>query len=264
VIASLEAGKGATGISINRAGTLALVANRDEGTVSVFTIEGKTVKPAGTVNTGNEKSGPNHAAISPDGKFALLTRFGDHMVSVLSIEGSKVELTKRNIFGGLRPDGIDINRDGTWAAVANIGMGEGDADTISLIDLTVNPPRVVDTATVGQTPEGLTVSHDGKWIAVTVMNGSNKPPASPFYNDGGKVMIFGVENKKLVKAAEAAEGHWSQGPVFSWDGKTVMVGNMVERNVWVYSWDGKTLKKTGEIPMNGGAAGLRIADRPVK
>jgi DNA-binding beta-propeller fold protein YncE len=48
VLATLTAGKGASGVAINRAGTLALVANRNEGTVSVFTIAGKSVTPAGT------------------------------------------------------------------------------------------------------------------------------------------------------------------------------------------------------------------------
>ena len=132
VIAKLEAGPGATGISINKQGTLALVANRGDGTVSIFTISGKTVTPAGKVDTGNPKSVPNHPAISPDGTFALLTRSGDHMTTVLSIDGSKVEVTKRNIFAGLSPDAIEITPDGAWAVMANIGMGQGDADTISL------------------------------------------------------------------------------------------------------------------------------------
>ncbi len=259
VIEHLEAGKGATGISINRQGTLALVANRDEGTVSIFTIAGKKVTPAGKLDTGNPKSGPNHAAISPDGKFALLTRFGDNMVSVLSIEGSKVELTKRNIRAGLAPDGIEINRDGSWAVMANIGMGGGDADTISLIDLKLAPPRVVDTVTVGQSPEHLTISPDGEWIAVSVQNGTNRPRASGFYNPDGKVVIFRVAEGKLVRVAEADQGGWPQGVAFSHDGKTLLAGNMVQHSVWVYDWNGKTLKKKGEIPMPGGSAGLRIA-----
>ena len=41
VLATLRAGNGASGVSINRAGSLALVANRFEGTVSVFTIAGQ-------------------------------------------------------------------------------------------------------------------------------------------------------------------------------------------------------------------------------
>ena len=47
MIATLQAGKGAAGVAINKAGTLALVANRSEGTVSVFTISGTTVTAAG-------------------------------------------------------------------------------------------------------------------------------------------------------------------------------------------------------------------------
>jgi DNA-binding beta-propeller fold protein YncE len=259
VIAKLEAGAGASGISINKQGTLALVANRNDGTVSIFTISGKTVTPAGKVDTGNPKSGPNHAAISPDGKFALLTRFGDHMTTVLSIDGSKVEMTKRNIFAGLQPDAIEITSDGAWAVMANIGMGQGDADTISLIDLKLTPPRVVDTATTGQSPEHLTISRDGKWIAVSVQNGSNRPAASGYSNRDGLVQIFRIKGRKLVKVTEAVQGGWPQGVAFSHDGKTLLAGNMVQHSVWVYSFDGKTLKKKGEIPMNGGSAGLRIA-----
>jgi DNA-binding beta-propeller fold protein YncE len=259
VIATLEAGQGASGISINKQGTLALVANRNDGTVSVFTISGKTVTPAGTVNTGNPKSGPNHAAISPDGKYALLTRFGDHMTTVLAIDGSKVEITKRNIFAGLAPDAIEIAPDGKWAVMANIGMGQGDSDTVSLIDLTLTFPRVVDTISVGQSPEHLTLSRDGKWIAVSVQNGSNRPRNSGIHNELGKVVILTVRKGRLVQVAEAPQGAWPQGVVFSNDGRTLLAGNMVQRNIWVYSWNGKTLKKKGEISMKGGSAGLRIA-----
>jgi hypothetical protein len=48
-VATLEAGLGAAGVSINRAGTLALVANRSEGTVSVFTISGNKLTPTGKI-----------------------------------------------------------------------------------------------------------------------------------------------------------------------------------------------------------------------
>src|SRR5262245_15678935 len=259
VIATLEAGAGASGISINKAGTLALVANRNDGTVSVFTISGKAVTPAGKVDTGNAKSTPNHAAISPDGKFALLTRAGDHMTSVLSIDGMKVEMTKRNIFAGLAPDAIEITPDGAWAVMASIGMGQGDADTISLIDLRLNPPRVVDTVSVGQSPEHLAISRDGKWIAVSVQNGSNRSAASGYSNPTGLVQVDTIKDRKLVKVAEAVQGGWPQGVAWSRDGKTLLAGNMVQHNVWVYSFDGAKLTKKGEIPMKGGSAGLRIA-----
>jgi DNA-binding beta-propeller fold protein YncE len=66
VVTTLETGKGPSGVSINRKGTLALVANRSGGSISIFTIDGKTVAPAGTVSLGDEKSGVSHVAISPE------------------------------------------------------------------------------------------------------------------------------------------------------------------------------------------------------
>jgi DNA-binding beta-propeller fold protein YncE len=262
VVATLEAGASAAGVSINRQGTLALVANRAEGTVSVFTIQGKTLTAAGKVTVGDAKSGVSHATIAPDGKLALVSRDGDDRISVLSIDGTKVEYTKRDMNAGLRPYGIDIAANGAFAAVANIGRGQGDLDTVSLIDLKANPPRVVETITVGQTPEGIKVSPDSSVVAVVVMNGSNKPKASPFFNDNGKLVLLRVSGGSLQKVAEAPIGHWSQGVAFSADGRTLLVGNMVEKDLWVFEWNGSTLRDTGHrIKVNGGSAAVRTADK---
>ena len=261
VIATLEAGKGAAGVSINRQGNLALVANRSEGTVSVYSIHGRTVTPAGKLTLGDEKTGVSHAAITPDGKMALVSRDGDDRISVLSIEGTKVEHTKRDLNAGLRPYGVDISSKGDIAVVANIGRGQGDADTASLIDLRANPPRVVDTITVGQTPEGIKLSPDGSLVAIIAMNGSNKPRQSPFFNDHGNLVLLRVSGGKLSKVAEAPIGHWSQGAAFSPDGRTILVGNMVEKEVWVFEWDGSALKQTTKLKVNGGSAAVRIADK---
>jgi DNA-binding beta-propeller fold protein YncE len=261
VIATLEAGKSAAGISINRQGTLALVANRSEGTVSVFSISGKTVTPVGKVTVADEKSGTSHATFTPDGKMALVTRDNDHKISVLKIDGTNVEYTKRDINAGLRPYGIDISSKGDFAAVANIGLGQGDADTVSLIDVRATPPRVVETVSVGQTPEGIKVSPDGRYVAVVVMNGSNKPKESPFYGDHGKLVILRAANMRLTKVAEAPIGHWSQGAAFSPDGKTILVGNMVEKDVQVFAFDGRALKEVGRIKVNGGPAAVRTAEK---
>jgi DNA-binding beta-propeller fold protein YncE len=261
VIATLEAGASPAGVSINRQGTLALVANRAEGTVSVFTIQGKTVTPAGKVTIADAKSGVSHATISPDGKTALVTRDGDDRISVLSIDGTRVEYTKRDLNAGLRPYGIDFASNGAFAAVANIGRGQGDADTVSLIDMRANPPRVVETVTVGQTPEGIKVAPDSQHVAVVVMNGSNKAKTSPFYNDNGKLVMLRVTGTSLAKVAEAPVGHWSQGAAFSPDSKTVLVANMVEKDVQVFAWDGKTLRETGRIKVSGGAAAVRAAEK---
>jgi DNA-binding beta-propeller fold protein YncE len=261
VIATLEAGKSPAGVSINRQGTLALVANRSEGTVSVYTIQGKTVTPAGKVTIADEKSGTSHAAFTPDGRMALVTRDGDHKISVLSIDGTKVEYTKRDLNAGLRPYGLDVSSKGDFAAVANIGIGQGDTDTISLIDVRAKPPRVIDTVSVGQTPEGIKVSPDGTHVAVVTMNGSNKAKESPFYGDKGSLVMFRVMGNRLSKVAEAPIGHWSQGAAFSPDGKTILVGNMVEKDIQIFGWDGSSLKEIGRLKVNGGPAAVRTAEK---
>ena len=262
VVATLEAGASPAGVSINRQGTLALVANRGEGTVSAFTIQGKTVTSVGKVAVGPANGGPSHVMFAPDGRTALVTRDNDHFISVLSIEGTKVEYTKRDLSAGMRPYGLDISKDGTFAAVANIGRGGGDTDTVSLIDMKANPVRVVETIPVGQTPEGIKLSPDGKFLAVVVMNGSNKAKDSPFFNDAGKVLLYRVDGMRLIGLAAAWIGHWSQGIAFSPDNRVILVGNMVEREVQVLRWDDVSLKDMGErIKVNGGSAALRTADK---
>ena len=263
VLATVETGAAPAGVSINRQGTLALVANRGDGSVSVYSIQGKTVTPVGKVQIGPNTSAPAHVAITPDGKTALVTRDGDSFISVLSIDGTKVEYTKRDLTAGMRPYGIDISKDGSLAAVANVGRGSGDVDTVSLVDLKANPMRVVETIPVGQSPEGIKFSPDGKLLAVQIHNGSNKAKDSPFFNDAGKLLLYRVDGARLIGLAAAWVGHWGQGIAFSPDNKVILVGNMVERDVQVLRWDDVSLKDLGErIKVNGGSAALRTADKP--
>jgi DNA-binding beta-propeller fold protein YncE len=264
VIATLTTGASPAGVSINRAGTLALVANRADCTVSVFSIAVKTVTPVGTVSLGGAPDcGASHVAISPDGRTALVTRDNDHKISVLAIDGTKVEYTKRDMNPGLRPYGLDICVPGSIAVVANIGVGQGDADTISVIDMTAKPVRIIETLTVGQTPEGIKCSPDGSYVAVVVMNGSNKAKESPFYNPNGKLVLYMVAGKTLQKFGELPIGNWSQGVAFAPDGLTVLVQNMVQKDIQVFRIDGMRLVDTGQrIALKGGGAAIRTADKP--
>jgi DNA-binding beta-propeller fold protein YncE len=240
------------------------VSNLNDGTVSVFAIQGKTVTPAGTVEVGGEKAGGGQVQIAPDGKTALVSRGLDHKVSVLSIDGTKVEYTKRDMTAGVRPIVLDIAPSGAYAVVGSLaGAASGDHDSISLIDLTVKPPRVVDTIGVlGATAEGLKISPDGTVVAVVVHNGSNRAKDSPFYNDAGKLVMVRVAGRMLSRVAEAPIGRWSQGVAFTPDGKTLLVGNMIEKDYWVLQWDGQALRDTGQrVKMNGGPAAIRTAEK---
>ena len=261
VIATLEAGLGPAGISINRAGTLALIANRNDGTVSIFTVSGKTLTAAGKIDFDNPRSGPSSVAFSPDGKMALVSRDGDHKISILSIDGNKVEDTKRMLTGGFRPYAIQVSPKGDVAVVVNQGGNAGDIDTINVIDLKGKAPRIVRTLDVGQIVEDLAFSNDGNYVAVTAQDGSARAPSHPFYNDNGLVVVFSVNGTNLTKVAEARVGKWNQGVVWSRDGKTLLAQNMAENALSILSFDGKTLGVTGEINVKGGPAGLRTAER---
>ena len=75
-------------------------------------------------------------------------------------------------------------------------------------------------------------------------------------------MLFRVSGASLTKVAEAPIGHWSQGTAFSSDGRTILVGNMMEKDIQVFRWDGSALKDMGtRIKVKGGSAALRTADR---
>jgi DNA-binding beta-propeller fold protein YncE len=263
VIATLQAGKGASGVSINRAGTLALVANLDEGTVSVFSINGSTVTPAGKVSVGGEKSAPSHVVFSLDGRHAFVTRDGDNRIAVLSVDGSKVEMTKREMAAGLRPYAIDVAAKSAVAVVSNLGAGLGDADTISVIDLKADPMRVVNTVTVGPSPQGMKISPDGKFVAVVLGNGTDKPANSPLYSANGLLQVWARTGTQLTKAAEIPIGKWCEGIAWSRNSRTLLVQCAAEQEISVIRFSGLTgrsLQKTSSIKTKGGPAAIRTAE----
>ncbi len=263
VVQTLEAGAGAAGLSVNPAGTLAAVANRNAGTITVLAIAGGKVSVHETITLGAPAIGVSHVAFTPDGKWALATRDGDFFISVLKVDGSKIEPAKRDITAGIRPYGLVISPNGRAAFAANIGRGAGDSDTVSMIDLTREPFRVVDTLTVGPTPEGLMISPDGNWLAVVLHDGGTKPANSPFKTATGKVVMLRVDGMTLTRASEAPIGNWSQGAVFSADGKTLAVQNMVDKNVQFFRVEDGKLTDTGHrIALKGGGAGMRTVGGP--
>ena len=261
VVQTEEAGAGATVVRFTPDMKLALVANRGEGTVSIFTIEGKRLTSAGKLGLGNPRAGPSGLAILPDGKTALLSRDGDSMVSVLHIDGAKLTIDPRPVTVGLRPYTLDVNAAGTLAAVSNMGRGDGDADSVSLIDLTKTPYRTVAFITVPSGPEGLKFSPDGKFLAVGSQNGTGKPPGTPFYNKQGEFLLFAIDGHQARQVAEAPIGAWNQGFAFSRDGKMILVCSMVDRALSVFQWQDGKLTQGPPLPLGAGPAAIGTAWR---
>ena len=262
VIATLQTGRRAAGVSINRAGTLALVGNRAEGTVSVFTINGRTVTPAGKVDLGAPESEPSLPVFTPDGRTALVTLNNGHRIAVLSIDGTKVEYTKRDISANLRPYGLEITPDGAVAIAANIGNGPtGGSDTLTVIDLKATPPRAVGGVFVGLIPEGIGLSPDGRFLAVALQNGSNLPKASPFFHDFGLLKIFSVAGTKLTEVAETRVGRWCQGVAWNRSGSTVVIQCAADNAIQVFGFDGRALTAKGALMPAGSPTGIRTAQK---
>ena len=65
VIATIEVGAAPAGVSFSPDGKLVLVANRGDGTVSILTVAGKTLTPAGKIALGDAKSGPEPRRLHP-------------------------------------------------------------------------------------------------------------------------------------------------------------------------------------------------------
>ncbi|WP_083747551.1 lactonase family protein [Teichococcus deserti] len=258
LVGTVEVGAGPSGVSINPAGTLALVANRNGGTVSVLKIAGQQVSVVGTVTIGAATTGASHAQFTPDGRHALVTRDNDSIVSVLRVDGETVTKLERDLTAGVRPYSAAVSPAG-WAVVGNVGRSvnnTGDQDTVSLIDLSREPFRTIDTVTVGPTPEGVMASPDGVHAVAVVHNGSGRAPADPL-RGRSMVKLLKVENGRLTVVAEAPAGDWVQGMAFSRDGKTLLIGNMADKQVAIYRIDGDRLEATGRsLPVDGGPAAL--------
>jgi DNA-binding beta-propeller fold protein YncE len=273
-IATVNAGKQPSGMAINRAGTLALVANRADDTVSVLSIDGKTVKVVDTVSvaspaptSGAQKAPPalpSAVAITPDGKHALVTKSGANRVALLDIDGQKVSYAAVNgknydMVSGLTPLNVQVTPDGKLGIVGNIGGGQdGQVDTVGIIDLEASPPRVVDQVVVGDGPEGLAMSPAGGYAASLLLNGTGGTPKSAFYrHEKSYVALLKIDGKTVHKVAQADVGGLAEGIAFSPDGHYLYVGNFVDGDIDVLRLDGDTLTKVASLALPGHPASMR-------
>jgi DNA-binding beta-propeller fold protein YncE len=253
VSATLQTGSGPSGVSINPQGSLALVANKVEGTISVFKIAKGVVTPVGKVSLGADSS-PSHPAFYDNGRRAAVTRGGDGSLGLLVVDGDKVWVRAQTVPLGRGTNGLDIAGPRRYG-VAVVG------NSISLIDLAPDVPVVVDKAQVRPTAESVKISPDGHYVAVNSHNGSGGLPTDPGYNAKAMLQIFRIEGGKLVKVTEAQSGAWGQGVVWSKNSKHLLVQATMDKRIDAYAFDGKSLKITGSVAMPTAPVGFRTAER---
>jgi DNA-binding beta-propeller fold protein YncE len=268
LIDTVEVGKQPSGLAINAAGNLALVADRAANSISVLAIDGKKVKLVDTVSIAapDAKSQVSAVAITPDGKRALATKFADHKVAVLAIDGQKVSYDGYDIPVGLWPYNLAITPDGKLALTADngdAGSSDGQVDTVTVIDLEANPPRAIDKVVVGDAPEGFAISPTGKIAAAILLNGSGGVPKDAWFaNPTGKVAVLSIDGKKVTKTGEVPVGALPEGVVFSQDGSHLYVGNFLDSDVSILKVDGTQVTDTGKtLKLPGQPASMR-ADHP--
>jgi DNA-binding beta-propeller fold protein YncE len=261
LIDTIEVGKQPSGMSINRKGTLALIANRADNSISVLSIEGKKVKLIDTVAIGESVAA---VTFTPDGKRALAVKFPNHKVAVLDVDGTKVTYNKAyDMPVGLWPYNIDVTPDGKIALTSdngNSGAADGNVDTVSVIDLEADPPRVIDRVVVGDAPEGLAISPTGKIAVAVLLKGSNSAKNAWYYHRNASVVVLKIDGKKVTKINEVEVRGLPEGVVFSADGKYLYVGNFIDSDVSILQVDGTNVTNTGKsLKLPGHPASMRGA-----
>jgi DNA-binding beta-propeller fold protein YncE len=259
LVETITVGRQPSGLAINGAGDLALVANREGKSVTVLSIAGTKVTPIGTVDVGDEAAS---VAISPNGQRAFVAKNKAGTIGVLKIEGTTVTYDPaQDMPVGAGVYGIEVTPDARLALTANTGAtpSDGNADSVSVIDANLGTPKVVDWLGVGDTPESIDIAPDGRHAALAVVRGSAAPQSSPNYGPKGLAVLLSIDSDGSVHVTGAAEaGAVPQGVAFSPSGRFVYVGNYVDRNLQVFRVEGDALVATGiKLQLPGQPASLR-------
>jgi DNA-binding beta-propeller fold protein YncE len=262
-IATVEVGKQPSGLDISKKGDVALVTNRADNSISVLAISGKEVKVVDMITMGDSVA---HVAISPDGTKAVAIKPVVNKLAYLKLEGQKASYDKYDMPVGVFPYNVDITPDGKIALVANNGASggsDGSVDTVAVVDLEANPPRVIDHVVVGDGPEGFAISPKGDVALAILLKGSNADKKAFYYNKNGSAVALKIDGKNVTRASdEIPLGGLPEGVVFSPDGGYAYVGNFIDGDVSVLKIAGAEVVNTGtKLQLPGHPASLRAAPK---
>jgi DNA-binding beta-propeller fold protein YncE len=250
-----------SGLSFSPSGNIALVANRADKSISVLSVKGTDVKVIDTVAMGDEVS---QVVFTADGKRALATKFAAHKVAVLEVDGEKVTYGKTDITVGLWPYNIVVSPDGKIAITADnggAGSSDGNVDTVSIIDLELKPPRVIDKVVVGDGPEGIAMSPKGNLAVTAILAGSNNKAAF-FHRAKGYITVLRVDGKKVTRIKELDVGGLPEAAVFTPDGGYILIGNYLDEDFSIFKVDGTEVTDTGKrFKVPGHPASARMSPK---
>jgi len=242
VLATLASGAGASGVAMNRAQNLVLVAAKMEDAIIIFRLAGKNLSPAGRLDLG-KGAAPTDVVFAPDGRHAYAVAWGVTKIMELRVDGAKLALTGQDVATGKSPYGAAVTPDSAWLINTNVGgalQGEDRTGTLTMVDLKSH--RLALSLAVGRTPEHVTLSPDGKYAALVLANGAATTKSDPKYGQiTGILKVFAVGAGTLTEVAHADSCHWAQGATFSPDGKLILQQCAAEREILVFRFDGQSL-----------------------
>ena len=262
VIDTVAVGRQPSGMAISPNGNMAIIANRAETSVSVLSIAGKEVRFEGKVETGDQVT---HVAFTPDGRRAMITKASTDQVSFLSIDGSEVTLVGPDLAVGDYPYNGEITPDGRLAIVTNTGnngRSDGNIDSITVVDLQHDPPRVVDHLAAGDAPEGIAISPDGRLAVTGNLCGSDAPPDAWFLRSPGCIQVFEIGVSGVRHVAELLAGGVPEALAFSPDGRWLLVANLLDADVSVFEVQEGRIVDTGRRLALPGHPGSMRATTP--
>ena len=180
-------------------------------------------------------------------------------MALLDIDGTTVTYKGYDMTTGIFPYNVQITPDGKLGLVNNSGgaTADGQVDTAAVIDMEMNPPRVVDQVVVGDDPEGLAISPTGGYAVSIILNGvGNVPKTAFFHHDHSYVSLLKIDGKKVRKVSETELGGLTEGAAFSPDGQYLYVGNFIDSDITILHLQADKLVPVGSLKLEGHPASM--------
>lgn len=255
LVQTLSIGKQPSGLSINPAGTLALVGYRADNAAGVLKIQDGRVHEIARIPLGDSIS---HVAFTPDGRRALAVHHDTAKLSVLDIVGDKVSFNGVQVPTTAGVYVAEVTPNGRLALTI-------DKEFVSVIDMHGQSPRLIDRVAVSPGGEGLAISPRGD-VAVSVsLRGSNGDKRSPKFHERGAIDVLGIRDGAVTHLKTIEVGRIPEAAGFSPDGRYLYVGNFLDNDVWVFHVEGSEVIDTGKrITLPGRPASGRVSQAQVR
>ncbi|OAM89411.1 lactonase family protein [Termitidicoccus mucosus] len=218
-IAALEVGSQPSGVSFSPDGSLAYVANRNEGSVSVIEVSENAMKERARVTLAAKEASLAHMQLSPNGTRALATLNNTNEILFMTIDPQGVPVVTQRIKAGKGPYAARFSPDGRVAVVAHIWSDE-------VVFFSVGGGGLHETGRVktARIPEGIDISRDGEWLAVNCLGGFGVvDTAHPEFGKTGRVYLLQREGDRYVPRDDLPVPDGPQFAVFTPSGKHLAV-----------------------------------------